>query len=267
MPKPAVLPPEEWAEWPDEKLLDLRICQLGVSIETSVLAERIAALQAELDGRGLEGFKPHFWLSDEWFSPDGVPGVAIPFYLAHPRLERLERTYMLEVEGGTPDWCMRILRHEAGHAIDNAYKLRQRRRRQQVFGPSYKAYPQFYDPKPYSKSFVLHLDSWYAQSHPDEDFAETFAVWLKPDSQWRERYHDWPALKKLEYMDELMRELAGQQPAHVSRRRLDPLSRIRKTLRQHYDRKREHYAIEKPNFYDRDLRRLFNETNESTRGI
>ena len=85
---------------------------------------------------------------------------------------------MLEVEGGTPEWCMRILRHEAGHAIDNAYKLRQRRRRQQVFGPSYKAYPEFYDPKPYSKSFVLHLDSWYAQSHPDEDFAETFAVWL-----------------------------------------------------------------------------------------
>ena len=110
-----------------------------------------------------------------------MPGVAIPFYLAHPRLERLERAYMLEVEGGTPEWCLRILRHEAGHAIDNAFKLRQRRRRQQVFGPSYKAYPEYYDPKPYSKSFVLHLDSWYAQSHPDEDFAETFAVWLSQD--------------------------------------------------------------------------------------
>ena len=104
-----------------------------------------------------------------------MPGVAIPFYLAHPRLEKLERSQMLEVEGGTPEWCMKILRHEAGHAIDNAYKLRQRRRRQQIFGPSYMQYPEFYTPKPYSKSFVLHLDSWYAQSHPDEDFAETFA--------------------------------------------------------------------------------------------
>src|SRR5207237_6604327 len=136
MAKPAILPPEEWEDWPDEKLLDLRMSQLGVSIEASVLTDRIAALQHELEERGLVNFTPEFWLSDEWFSPDGVPGVAIPFYLAHPRLERLERTYMLEVEGGTPEWCMRILRHEAGHAIDNAYKLRQPRRRQQVSGPS-----------------------------------------------------------------------------------------------------------------------------------
>ena len=259
MPKAPVLPPEQWADWPDEKLLELRMCQLGVSIEASVLEDRIAELQAELDERGLPAFKPHFWLSDEWFSPDGVPGVAIPFYLAHPRLERLERAYMLEVEGGTPDWCMRILRHEAGHAIDNAYKLRLRRRRQQIFGPSYKAYPQFYDPKPYSKSFVLHLDSWYAQSHPDEDFAETFAVWLNPDSDWRQRYKDWPALRKLEYMDEVMAEIAGQ-PARVrTRRRVEPLERLHTTLGRHYAKKREHYGLDSPDFYDSDLLNLFSD--------
>src|SRR4026207_2074674 len=108
MPKAPVLSPEEWADWPDEKLLDLRMCQLGVNIEAGVLADRIATLHGELEGRGLVHFKPHFWLSDEWFSPDGVPGVAIPFYLAHPRLERLERTYMLEVAGGTPPWGPRV---------------------------------------------------------------------------------------------------------------------------------------------------------------
>jgi len=262
MSKAPVLPPEEWADWPDEKLLDLRMCQLGVSIEDSVLADRIAMLQQELGERGLAHFKPHFWLSDEWFSPDGVPGVAIPFYLAHPRLERLERAYMLEVEGGTPEWCMRILRHEAGHAVDNAYKLRQRRRRQQVFGPSYKAYPQFYDPKPYSKSFVLHLDSWYAQSHPDEDFAETFAVWMNPESDWRPRYEGWPALKKLEYMDTLMKELAHKKPLVRTHRKVDPLPKIRKTLRLHYDKKRRHYGLLHPDFYDRDLRRLFSDRPE-----
>ena len=133
-----------------------------------------------------------------------MPGIAIPFYLAHPRLARLEREQMLEVEGGTPSWCMRILRHEVGHAIDNAYMLRRRRRRQALFGSSSIEYPEFYTPKPYSRSFVLHIDNWYAQSHPDEDFAETFAVWLNPRSDWRRRYQDWPALKKLEYMDELM---------------------------------------------------------------
>src|SRR5437868_6283896 len=233
MGKAPVLPPEEWEDWPDEKLLDLRMCQLGVSIEDSVLADRIAALQREIEGRGLVNFKPHFWLSDEWFSPDGVPGVSIPFYLAHPRLERLERAYMLEVEGGTPEWCMRILRHEAGHAIDNAYKLRQRRRRQQVFGPSYKAYPQFYDPKPYSKSFVLHPDSWYAQSHPDEDFAETFAVCLTPNAQWDQRYAGWPALKKLHYVDQLMQTLVGQPPKNLSTEEVDPLATLQTTLREH----------------------------------
>src|SRR6478752_5350118 len=264
LPRDVILP-DVWAAWPDEKLLDLRISELGVTIEDSILEARIADLQHELDARGLT-FNPHFWLSAEWFSPDSVPGVAIPFYLAHPRLEKLERSQMLEVEGGTPEWCLKILRHEAGHAIDNAYKLRQRLRRQQIFGPSYMQYPEYYTPKPYSKSFVLHLDSWYAQSHPDEDFAETFAVWLNPHSQWRERYADWPALKKLEYMDELMKELAGHPPRRVSRRKLAPLPSLKKTLRQHYDRKRAHYGYEYPNFYDRDLMRLFTKAADAPKG-
>jgi hypothetical protein len=248
----------EWASWPDDKLLDLRICDLKVTIEGSVLEERLATLQSEIDAKGL-AFHPHFWLSAEWFSPDGVPGVAIPFYLAHPRLEKLERTQMLEVEGGTPEWCMKILRHEAGHAIDNAYRLRRRRRRQQIFGPSYMQYPDYYTPKPYSKSFVLHLDSWYAQSHPDEDFAETFAVWLNGESDWRTRYVDWPALKKLEYMDALMRELAGKPMLVQTHRKVEPISGLRKTLRAHYLRKRRHYGLEHPHFYDRDLRKLFSD--------
>ena len=262
MPKFPTIPPDEWAAWPDEKLLDLRMCQLGVSIEGSVLETRISELYAELDARGLNSFRPHFWLSDEWFTPDGVPGVAAAFYLAHPRLERLERAQMLDVEGGTPEWCMRILRHEAGHAIDNAYKLRLRRRRQQIFGPSYKAYPEYYDPRPYSKTFVLHLDSWYAQSHPDEDFAETFAVWLTPNLDWRDRYAGWPALKKLEYMDLLMQDVAPKVPIVRTHRRVEPLPSIRKTLRQHYQRKRRHYGLVYPNFYDRDLRKLFSDSPE-----
>src|SRR3977135_2725874 len=201
-----------WASWSNEKLLTLPMSQLGVTFDGAFLSAQIQQLYAELEARQLL-FRPHLWLSNEWFTPDGVPGIAVPFYLAHPRLAKLELEQMLEVEGGTPEWCMRILRHEAGHAVDNAYKLRQRRRRQQVFGPSYKAYPQFYDPRPYSKSFVLHLDSWYAQSHPDEDFAETFAVWLTPNSEWRQRYAGWPAAKKLHYMDRLMRARSGRGAA------------------------------------------------------
>jgi hypothetical protein len=157
---------------------------------------------------------------------------------------------------------MKILRHEAGHAIDNAYKLRQRRRRQQIFGPSYMEYPEYYTPKPYSKSFVLHLDSWYAQSHPDEDFAETFAVWLNPASDWQARYGDWPALKKLEYMDALMRELSSKPAIVRTHKRVEPLQSLRKTLRAHYERKRRHYGVDHPHFYDRDLRKLFSDAPE-----
>ncbi|ODS51952.1 MAG: hypothetical protein ABS36_19135 [Acidobacteria bacterium SCN 69-37] len=242
----------------DEALLDLRFNQLGLTIAGSWLEPRIATLREELASRGL-GFEPHFWLSAEWFTPDGVPGIAIPFYLAHPRLMRLEKAQMLEVEGGDVDWCLKILRHEAGHAIDNAYDLRRRRKRVKLFGKPSEPYPDFYLPRPYSKSFVLHLDSWYSQSHPDEDFAETFAVWLTPDSDWRSRYADWPALRKLEYMEELMRGLAGVRPTVRSARQVEPIDRLRTTLRRHYAKKREHYGLAYPNFYDRDLRRLFSD--------
>src|ERR687896_1465220 len=181
---------------------------------------RISELKAELDRAELN-FPIHVYISDEWFTPDGTATMAIPFYLVHPRLERLERAQMLEVEGGDHDWCMRILRHEAGHVIDNVYKLRLRRQRRDLFGSSSIPYPEFYSPKPYSKTFVQHIDPWYAQSHPDEDFAETFAVWLTPESNWKRRYAGWPALRKLEYMDALMRELRDRQPVDESQEELD----------------------------------------------
>jgi len=253
--------PSDWPTWPDERLLDVRLCDLPISIEGSVVEGQIQQLLAELDAQHLL-FRPHFWLSDEWFTPDGIPGTAVPFYLVHPRLAKLELNQMLEVEGGTHEWAMQILRHEAGHAIENAYRIRRRRRRQELFGKSSKPYPDYYAPKPYSKSYVLHLDMWYAQSHPDEDFAETFAVWMTPGSLWRERYVGWPALKKLEYVDTLMRELAGRPPLVPPQVPLDPLSSLQKTLRQHYKVKREHYGVAQPTFYDRDLRRLFSDAPE-----
>ena len=264
---PHSAPPAVRTDWPDlndEQLLEVRFCDLGLTIPGSWLEPRIAQLSDELAARNLT-FRPHYWLSSEWFSPDGVPGVAIPFYLAHPRLMKLEKAQMLEVEGGTPEWCLQILRHEAGHAFDNAYDLRQRRKRIRLFGKPSTPYPDFYLPRPYSKSFVLHLDSWYAQSHPDEDFAETFATWLNPDSDWRTRYEDWPALRKLEYMDALMREIASRPPKVATRRVVEPLERLKTTLRKHYARKRAHYGLEYPDFYDRDLRRLFSAAPEYAR--
>ena len=255
------VPAPDWTTWPDEKLLDVRLCDLDIAIEGSALADQITRLASELESHRLL-FRPRFWISDEWFTPDGVPGIAVPFYLVHPRLAKLELHQMLEVEGGTTEWGLRILRHEAGHAIENAYRLRRRQRRRQLFGKSSEPYPDRYTPRPYSKSFVLHLDLWYAQSHPDEDFAETFAVWLTPGSLWRERYAGWPALKKLEYVDALMRELADAPPPVTAVEPVDPLPELRHSLREHYRRKRERYSLAHPDFYDRDLRRLFSDAPE-----
>ena len=256
--------PGDWTTFSDEKLLELRMCDLSLTIEGTEIEARIAIINEELQARGVR-FRPRYWLSDEWFTPDGVPGVAIPFYLAHPRLAKLELAQMLEVEGGDEASCLRILRHEVGHAIDNAFELRRRPTRRRLFGNPATPYPEYYTPKPYSKSFVHHLDHWYAQSHPDEDFAETFAVWLDPQSKWGSLYIGWPAQRKLEYMDRLMRELARRRPAIKSKRLVDPLPRLRKTLGEHYRRKREHYGLAHPDFYDSDLRNLFSDSSAYAR--
>ena len=175
-------PGADWATLSRERLLDLRICDLDLRIEGSEIERHLGTLYAELALHGFV-FRPHCWLSDEWFSPDGTPGFAVPFYLAHPRLKRLEQDMMLEVEGGAEEHCLELMRHETGHALANAYRLHRRRDWQRHFGKSTQQYPKSYTPKPYSKRFVVHLDNWYAQSHPDEDWAETFAVWLRPGIQ------------------------------------------------------------------------------------
>ncbi|HET6681632.1 MAG TPA: putative zinc-binding metallopeptidase, partial [Gemmatimonadaceae bacterium] len=208
---------------------------------------------------------PHVWLSDEWFSPGGVPGFALPFFLTHPRLRRLERTMLLDVEGASRAECMRIMRHECGHAFQHGYQLHRRRKWQQLFGKSSTRYPEFYKPNPASTKYVQHLRLWYAQSHPDEDFAETFAVWLRPRADWRARYKGWPALKKLLYVDELMQELGTERPPVHTRRVIEPLSRISRTLGEHYAARRRQYEVTFPNIYDAELRRLFSEEKRHRR--
>jgi hypothetical protein len=240
----------------DEQLLDARLCDLPLKIKGTPLEGRVARLHEELAARGLR-FRPHVWLSEEWFTPDDVPGFAIPFYLAHPRLAKLQRAQMFEVEGGTERECLRIMRHEAGHAIDNAFRIHGRRRYRELFGSFTDPYPDWYKPKPNSRDYVLHLPAWYAQSHPAEDFAETFAVWLKPGSRWARQYTGWPALRKLRYVDKLMGELAGTSPPNKSRARAGKLRELKITLREHYHEKKQHYAFRWPPNYDRDLLRVF----------
>lgn len=234
--------------------------ELGVRVENTWVAEVLDELSLNLERRGVT-FRPHSWVSNDWFSPQGVPGFAIPFYLLHPRLMRLERGQMLEVDGGTREACLKNMRHECGHAIQNAYRFNRRRRWQQLFGKSSTRYPSGYRPDPGSREHVQHLRLYYAQSHPDEDFAETFAVWLQSPSVWRRRYARWPALKKLEYVDELMAGIADVRAPVRNRRQVDALNTLKQTLGTYYRAKRKHYSPGKsyPDVYSADLRRLFSD--------
>jgi len=226
---------QSWVGLTDAELLNTRFRDLGLSRVNSFVGPDVEYLYETLERRGIR-FKPHVWLSTEWFSPDGIPGIAIPFFAAHPRLAQLETRQKGEAEGGNRHWRRRILRHEAGHALDTAYGLRRRSDWRVVFGRSSKPYSRDYAARPASRRFVQHLGHWYAQSHPTEDFAETFAVWLQPRARWRREYAGWPALRKLEYMDRLMAEIAGKRPCNTDRSIVAPLATNRRSLKEHYRR-------------------------------
>ena len=242
----------------DETLLATRLCDLPLELEGTLMAQRVKRLHRELQAHNIVAL-PHVWLSEEFFTPDGVLGFAIPFYLAHPRLMRLERSQMLEVEGAGEAESRRIFRHEAGHAIDGAYGFHNRERYRLLFGDPTAPYPNSYKPHPESRDYVINLANWYAQAHPVEDFAETFAIWLNPYVDWRSDYKHWPALEKLEYVDELMRESAGTAPTTADKSEVEPLSELRHTLAEHYAEKREYFAWAWPANYDQDLRRIFSD--------
>lgn len=251
-------------EMSDSELLRMRFCDLPLHLKGSLVEERAKQVFDELTARGIR-FRPTIWIAEEWYNPDGVVGFAIPFYLLHPRLIRLERKMMLEAEGASLTEAMSILRHETGHAVDEAFRLSEMREYRQVFGSPQRAYPKNYVADPDSRDYVHHLNAWYAQSHPVEDFAETFAVWLKSERSWRRMYRDWPALEKLEAVDAWMREREGVQPAIKPKRMTSELKTSTRTLGQHYDEKREFYAIDAEDEFDGALQRIFHENGAGRR--
>jgi hypothetical protein len=254
--KKSTLSPQLWESWSDEQILQTRVRDLGLDLAHSPLAEPIQQLYAELADRCL-AFRPPCYLADEWFCPDKVPVIGIPFCLAHPRLKAIEQTMMYEVEGGTPETCMRLLRHECGHALNYAYRLFAKTRWRELFGPFSSRYSTNYSFQPYSKRYVVHLADNYAQAHPDEDFAETFAVWLTPDSDWEDAYADWPAIRKLRYVDNVMKGLRGKPPVNTDRDMPYAAARMTSTLAAHYERKRRLLGTDFPGYYDQALQRLF----------
>ena len=192
-----------------QEILQKPIRDLGLKIEGSPLERLVQQLYRELEQKKLLKFHPACYLTDEWGCPSGEPVIGIPFYLADPVLAQMERQAN-DLED--PREIMMYLRHEAGHAFNYAYKLHKTPEWKQLFGPFRRPYHDNYRPVPFSRDYVRYLPGWYAQKHPDEDFAETFAVWLTPRSAWRKRYRGWGAMAKLRYMDRIGRELGNVDP-------------------------------------------------------
>ena len=192
-----------------QDILTKPIRELGLRLEGSPLEKFVQQLYQELERKGLKKFRPACYLTDEWGCPSGEPVIGIPFYLADPKLARLEKE-MNDLEDARQ--IMMYLRHEAGHAMNYAYALYKSPDWKQMFGPYRKPYRDHYRPIPFSRRFVRHMEGWYAQKHPDEDFAETFAVWLTPGSRWRQRYKGWPALEKLRYVNRIAKKFGNTDP-------------------------------------------------------
>ncbi len=228
-----------------------------MQIEGTWLQPLLERVYEEIIERGIR-LRPAAWVSDEWASPDGIAGIQIPFYVLHPRLRALEQRMMHYVEGGGKREALRLIRHEMGHAVQHAWALQRRADWRRVFGHA-RPYPDEYRPNPSSRNYVQHLPGWYAQSHPAEDFAETFAVWLNPTSGWRRQYAGWRALRKLEYVDELAGKLNDLRRAPRTRARPHALKSLRATLGEYYETKKKHYGIGFSDTYDRDLERLFSD--------
>ena len=253
-------------EWEAQKreLLGRPISELGLRIEGSPVEELVSRLYEELDARGLV-FHPPVYLTEEWGCPDGVPIIGVPFFLADERLMRLEREYAVELEEeGQP---MRILRHEAGHAFSYAYRLYDRADFHQVFGSYAQPYRERFRVDPFSREHVRHILGWYAQKHPDEDFAESFAVWLTPGFDWRARYAGWPALRKLEYVERITAEVGGSPPAVPAQVQPDhlPVGALHHTLEEHYQSWEEDLPLE-GGYFDGDLRAIFGEVEDAPAG-
>jgi len=216
-----------------QELLSRKISELPLKTEGTRLEGLIVRLYKELEAAGI-AFKPNIYLSDSWGCPDEVPVIGIPFHLADPALcDLLGRMGGIEVEDDMT--VMMILRHEAGHAFNYAYRLYDKPEWKTLFGPFSQPYQEDYQVDPSSTRFVHNLAECYAQKHPDDDFAETFAVWLTPYSHWQTAYAGTPALEKLQYVERVTAEY-GEKPPIVTGGRVDmPVEEIKMTLSEWYE--------------------------------
>lgn len=249
-----------------QRLLNQPISELQLKPE-GTLRECLILLRQELKRNHIAYF-PHFYFGEEpWGCIDRTGSVEIPFYVVNKRLRRIAEQYYFSY---SKDEIMMMLRHETGHAINYVYKLWKRDEWKTLFGNFHKHYREFYNHDPYSKNFVRYLHSignpHYAQKHPDEDFAETFAVWLDPHSKWKWNYRKWTgALEKLKFVDRLLRKerVAERRPLRVRYNEKDSYTKIEDTIAQYFEIEKKIDPRVKE--YTLDMKEIFSGVGPRTR--
>ena len=248
----------------DQGLFSKRLCDLQLQFQDSWLEALCKKVVFEELQRAKKIFiEPQFYISDEWFCYDGTTTIGIPFYLFDKKLQHLEKKFMGFSEGSTPHKALKLIRHEIGHVVENAFDLKDHPLRVQTFQSSYKKYPSSYSPTLYSRDFVKHLGDGYAQSHPDEDFAETFAVWLTPDSDWEKQYrYKKGALQKLKVMEQLMKDIRYKKPKLLCFDKIDDITTQTQTLKTYFLRKKsQHHNLFS---FEKDLKYHFSYNGKQT---
>jgi hypothetical protein len=247
----------------DKEILDLPLRQLPIKIKDSWVEQCISILKAELKIQGLR-FSPKFYIADDWFCMDDQIGVAVPFYLFHPKLIELERKYIGEAEGDNFAECLKLLRHESAHALDNGFDLRNCSKRSEVFGDLDIDYPMAYDPDPNSKNYVRHFSDYYAQAHPEEDWAETVAIILDSENDWEAEYQLWPALQKLKYVQSKLASLKGRSNYNKMYLKTDCIKDSELTIGQYFKAKRRRLGLNK-SYFSTGLKKHLNPSSRPKR--
>ena len=211
--------------------LSKKVKNLKWQYQGSRVEKAVAQVQAELDQQKID-FKIRCWASDDWYTPDGQVGFAFPFYLLDPKLSSIATAMDVNVEGRTQTELVKLIRHEVGHTLDNAFCLRKKAGRKKLFGAQIK-YPLSYSPKYQRSAYVDHLGDGYAESHPDEDFAETFSVWLGQCDIWKTKYQSRSqAYAKLKQVDQWMTDLKNQKPINNRVKAEDLASKDGRSLKE-----------------------------------
>jgi hypothetical protein len=239
------------------------IRDLGLTIPGTPLEPILATFEREIQDAGITKLHPRFYLSTEWGVPYETIAIAIPFYLARPELTLLQAEQVCHVEGSGPKDILRYLRHEMGHVVNYAYRLHESKEWIERFGQMNRPYEEEYRPRPFSREFVHHLPGWYAQKHPDEDWAETFAIWLTPGLDWRQQYGKWPgAMRKLEYCARTMAEVIAIDPV-VTKTELDgDVASLSMSLEQYY-RDSKGSLADRPQELDEMLETIFADADKN----